>query len=115
MDRTVTYSNAACAPETGDLGAAVQSHWFANRTWGVWRIKRELQGLGHRVGATTIRTIRRNAGISPAPRRDGPMWSEFPRAQADGILACGFFTVETAFLRTLYVLFFIEVGLDASI
>ena len=32
------------------------------------------------------------------------------RTQADSILACDFFTVETAFLRTLYVLFFIEVG-----
>jgi hypothetical protein len=32
------------------------------------------------------------------------------RTQADGILACDFFTVEAAFLRTLYVLFFIEVG-----
>jgi putative transposase len=39
-----------------------------------------------------------------------PSWSEFLRAQADGILACDFFTVETVSLRTLYVLFFIEVG-----
>jgi putative transposase len=37
-------------------------------------------------------------------------WSSFLRTQAEGILACDFFTVETAFLRTLYVLFFIEVG-----
>ena len=35
---------------------------------------------------------------------------EFLRAQAHGILACDFFTVETAFLKTLYVLFFIELG-----
>jgi len=49
-------------------------------------------------------------GLEPAPRRGGPSWSEFFRAQADGILACDFFTVETVFLRTLYVLFFIEVG-----
>jgi hypothetical protein len=40
----------------------------------------------------------------------GPSWSEFLRLQADGIVACDFFSVETAFLRTLYVLFFIEVG-----
>jgi putative transposase len=37
-------------------------------------------------------------------------WTEFLRAQADGIIACDFFTVETARLRTLYVLVFIELG-----
>ncbi|MGA9162540.1 MAG: hypothetical protein WB297_16985, partial [Actinomycetota bacterium] len=40
---------------------------------------------------------------------DGPSWTEFLRAQAEGILACDFFSVETAFIQTLYVLFFIEV------
>jgi putative transposase len=47
-----------------------------------------------------------------ASSRRGPSWSEFLRGQAQGILACDFFTVETVFLRTLYVLvlFFIEVG-----
>jgi putative transposase len=33
---------------------------------------------------------------------------EFLRAQAASIVACDFFTVETAFLRRYYVLFFIE-------
>ncbi len=56
------------------------------------------------------RSILRKAGIGPAPRGDGPTWSEFLRAQAKAILACDFFTVETAFLKTLYVLFFIELG-----
>jgi putative transposase len=32
------------------------------------------------------------------------------RSQAHGILACDFFTVETVLLRTLYMLFLIEVG-----
>jgi putative transposase len=47
---------------------------------------------------------------NPPPRRSGPAWSDFLRAQAHGILACDFFTVETVSLKTLYVLFFIELG-----
>jgi hypothetical protein len=38
----------------------------------------------------------------------GPSWREFLRRQAASIVACDFFTVETAFLRRYYVLFFIE-------
>ncbi len=93
-----------------DLVALIVAMARDNPRWGVWRIKGELQGLGHRIGATTIRTILRRAGIDPAPRRDGPSWSEFLRAQAEGILACDFLTVETVFLKTLYVLFFIHLG-----
>jgi len=78
--------------------------------WGYLRIKGECQKLGLRVSATTVKKVLLGAGLDPAPRRDGPSWSEFLRSQAEGILACDFFTVETAFLKTLYVLFFIEVG-----
>lgn len=81
-----------------------------NPRWGCVRIQGELRGLGVRVGATTIRTLLRRNGFGPAPRRDGPSWSEFLRAQAEGVLACDFFSAETAFLSTLYVLFFIEIG-----
>jgi len=81
-----------------------------NPRWGCVRIQGELRGLGIRVGATTIRALLRGNGFGPAPRGDGPSWTEFLRAQAEGILACDFFSVETAFLQTLYVLFFIEVG-----
>ena len=81
-----------------------------NPRWGCVRIKGELRKLGIRVGATTIRTILRRAGLPPAPRRAGPSWSGFLRAQARAILAVDFFTVETAWLRTLYVLFGIEHG-----
>ena len=81
-----------------------------NPRWGCVRIEGELRKLGIRVGATTIRTLLRTARAGPAPRRTGPTWTEFLRAQADGIIACDFFTVETAWLRTLYVLVFIELG-----
>jgi putative transposase len=81
-----------------------------NPRWGCVRIQGELRKLGVRVGATTIRSLLRRSGLGPAPRRGGPSWAEFLRAQAQGMLACDFFTVETVWLRTLYVLFFIEHG-----
>jgi putative transposase len=36
-------------------------------------------------------------------------WQAFLRQQAAGIMACDFFTVDTVWLKRLYVLFFIEV------
>jgi putative transposase len=76
-----------------------------NSRWGCVRICGELRKLGIRVGATTIRTLLRRHGLGPAPRRTGPTWAQFLRAQAEGIVACDFFTVETIRLKTLYVLF----------
>ena len=81
-----------------------------NPRWGYMRIKGECQKLGISVSATTVKKVLRAAGLDPAPRRDGPSLSEFLRAQASGIVACDFFSVETVFLHTLYVLFFIEHG-----
>jgi putative transposase len=81
-----------------------------NPRWGYMRIKGECQKLGIGVAATTVKKVLKAAGLDPAPRRDGPSWSEFLHAQASGIVACDFFSVETVLLRTLYVLFFIEVG-----
>jgi hypothetical protein len=74
------------------------------------RVQGELAKLGIRVSATSIRILLRREGVGSSPRRSGPSWSEFLRAQARGILACDFFTLETLFLKTLYVLFFIELG-----
>jgi hypothetical protein len=74
------------------------------------RIQGELRKLGVWVGASTIRSLVRRSGLGPAPRREGPSWAEFLRAQAEGIVACDFFTVETAWLRRLHVLFWIELG-----
>jgi len=81
-----------------------------NPRWGCVRMQGELRKLGIRVGASTIRRILRRAGLGPAPRRTDPTWSEFLRAQGRGVLACDFFTVETVFLKTLYIRFFIELS-----
>src|SRR6266851_5566725 len=52
--------------------------------------------------------VLRAAGIDPAPRRSGPTWRQFLRAQAAGILAVDFLHVDTVLLKRLYVLVFIE-------
>ena len=94
-------------PEVRDLVLRIARE---NPRWGCVRIEGELATLGIRVSATTIRTLLRTARLGPAPRRTDPTWTEFLRAQAQGVIACDFFTVETAWLRTLYVLLFIELG-----
>jgi len=60
-----------------------------NPRWGYLRIKGELLKLGIRVSATTIATVLRRGGLGPAPRRIGPTWGEFLRAQALAILSAG--------------------------
>jgi putative transposase len=79
-----------------------------NPRWGYRRIQGELKKLGIQVSATTIRTVLLGNGLGPAPRRPSTTWRAFLRAQAAGIIATDFFTVETVRRKTLYVLFFIE-------
>jgi putative transposase len=83
-----------------------------NPTWGYRRIHGELCRLGYkgRIGASTVWTILHRAGVDPAPTRSGVSWRQFLRAQAKGVLAVDFFTVDTVFLQRLYVLFVIEVA-----
>jgi putative transposase len=82
----------------------------ANPSWGYRRIHGELTGLGHKLAASTVWQILKDAGIDPAPTRSGQAWRAFLNAQAKTILAADFFHVDTVFLRRLYVLFFIEHG-----
>jgi len=80
-----------------------------NPSWGYQRIRGELLKLGREVSATAIRSVLRRRGVPPAPRRAGLSWGAFLRAHASAVLECDFFTVETIRLRTLHVLFFLEV------
>jgi hypothetical protein len=81
-----------------------------NPTWGYRRIHGELVGLGIALAPSTIWAILRRHGIEPAPRRAELSWSQFLRAQASAVIACDFLTVDTVWLRRLYVLFFIELA-----
>ena len=94
----------------GETAALILRLAKENPRWGYRRIQGELRKLGVTVSATAIRSLLRRRGFEPAPRREGPSWREFLACQASGILACDFFTVETIWLRTLYVLFFIELS-----
>jgi putative transposase len=78
-----------------------------NPPWRDRRICGELAKLGFRVSPTSIRRLLAQAKLEPAPRRSGPSWREFLRAQAASIVACDFFTVESVFLRRYYALFLI--------
>ena len=91
-------------------GGSTPETWTRSSPSAVVPLRGELAKLGIRVSATKIRTLLRRHGLGPAPRRSGPTWTEFLRSQAAGILACDFFAVETIRLKTLYVLFVIEVG-----
>ena len=59
---------------------------------------------------STVWLLLKQAGIDPAPRRAELTWRQFVSAQAEDILACDFFHVDTVLLRRLYVLFVIEVS-----
>ncbi len=81
-----------------------------NESWGYRRIHGELAGLGIAVAPSTVWEILKNAGIGPAPRRDGPRWAEFLRSQAQGILALDFFTADLLNGARVHVLAVIEHG-----
>jgi transposase InsO family protein len=69
----------------------------------------ELKKLAVPVSKTSVATVLRRHGLRPAPRRQGPSWSEFLHAQAEVILATDFFSLDSVLLRCYYVLFVIEV------
>jgi len=82
-----------------------------NPRWGYGKIQGALIKLCFTISQSTIRNILDRYGIQPAPVRNGSVgWRKLMDHYKDQIIACDFFTVETAWLQTIYVLFFIELG-----
>jgi transposase len=83
-----------------------------NPNWGYGKLVGELGKLGYAIGRSTIRDVLKRQHVPPAPKRSqhGSTWRIFLAHYKDQIVACDFFTVETAWLKTFYVLFFIELG-----
>jgi putative transposase len=107
---TYPHRRAGQPPLDHELQQLIVRLASENPRWGYQRIKGELLGLGVRVSATAIRATLRRHGLDPAPRRATTTWRAFLRQQAARIVACDFFTVDTVWLKRLYVLFFIELG-----
>ncbi len=79
--------------------------------WGAKRIEGELLKLGYVVSDRTVAHVLKRHHIPPQPERAKTSnWQPFLQHYKDYFLATDFFTVETLFLQTLYVLFYLEIG-----
>jgi putative transposase len=82
-------------PVEAHLAALIERMARDNPGWGYQRIQGELLGLGHKIGASTIRRILKRLRIPPAPRRRDATVADLRDGQAsevikrDGSIAIG--------------------------
>src|SRR5918912_1665448 len=110
---TITRRRPGGQPPLGaELTALVLRLADENPRWGYSRIHGELAKLGYTLSRSAVRDVLKRHRVPPAPerRRCGESWRDFLARHREQLLACDFFTVETLFLQTVYVLFFIELG-----
>jgi putative transposase len=79
---------------------------------GFEKLQGELLKVGYDIGISTVRDVLARHHIPPAPERDRSRsnWRTFLNHYRTQMLACDFFTLESVFLKTIYVLFFIDLG-----
>jgi putative transposase len=95
---------------TAELIALIVRLAKENPRWGYDKIQGELRKLGYKLGSTPVRNILKKHRIKPATHRSTGSWRSFLEHYKDQILVCDFFTVDTLWFKTIYVLFFIELG-----
>ena len=115
MRRKWTFKNEAKIgrpPLDDDTRDLDNPSWRSRTAVGaIAKIEGELLKLGIDVGRTTIRNVLKAEGIEPASVRAGSVgWKQLMSHYKAQLLACDFFTVETIWLKTLTVLFFIDIG-----
>ena len=101
--------NTALAPEVEALIVQLARD---NPRFGYKKLVGELRKLGYRMGRSTVRDVLKRHHIQPAPerRRTSSNWRTLLSSHKAQLLATDFFTVETVWLQTVYVLFFIELN-----
>lgn len=98
-------------PTAAEVKALVIQLALENDDWGYGKISGELEKLGVELSETAVGNILRAEGIEPAPVRAGSIgWKVLMRHYREQLLAVDFFTVETIWLKTVYVFFMIELG-----
>lgn len=114
VKRKWTYqhkSKRGCPRTDKQIERLITQLALENRDWGYGKIEGELKKLGIEIDEDTIAHILDRHGIPPAPQRGGSSsWRHLMTHYKNQILACDFFTIETLFLKTLYMLFFFDLG-----
>ena len=108
---TFQKKNKVGRPPTSDEIKALVIRLALDNYWGYGKISGELEKLGIELGETAVGNILKAEGIEPAPVRAGSIgWKKLMGHYREQLLACDFFHIETIWLKTLTVFFFIDIG-----
>ena len=81
-----------------------------NPHWGARRIKGELRKIGITLSKSSVCNILNDSDFPPSTRKFDETWIPFLKSHAKRAFACDFITVETAFLRRLYIFALLDIN-----